>query len=119
MSIPRYSFADYKRIAAAFLKKHGFPLNDKLPVDIEVLIDKAGVTIHPVKDMFKDFGVKGAVLKTIGGFGAMKSSRACGAQAMERTLLLSILWKIEKLKFECNRFKIKLTFRRKGKPKHD
>ncbi len=37
-------------------------------MDIENLIDKAGITIHPVPFLFRDFGVKGTVLKKIGGY---------------------------------------------------
>ncbi len=67
-SVPYYSFSDYKTRAAQFLKRHGFPKDNSLPIDIEVLLDKAGIEIHPVNRMYEDFGVKGAVLKTIGGY---------------------------------------------------
>jgi len=40
----------------------------KLPIDIELLIDKAGYSIHPISGMYKDYGVKGAVLKRTGGY---------------------------------------------------
>ena len=63
----QYSFSDYKRIAHQFLSKHGI-LGGSLPIDIDVLIDKAGITIHSIPAMFDDFGVKGAVLKKPGGY---------------------------------------------------
>ncbi len=68
MSKGFYSFSDYKKIAHQYLTKHGLLAKGVLPVDIEALIDKSGITIHVVPLMFKDFGVKGAVLKTVGGY---------------------------------------------------
>jgi hypothetical protein len=66
--VPYYSFFDYKVLASQFLRRHGFPKGNSLPVDIEVLLDKAGIQIHPVDRMYQDFGVKGAVLKTPVGY---------------------------------------------------
>ena len=68
MKVSYYSFSDYKQIAHQFLAKHGFLSKATLPMDIEALIDKAGITILPVSSMYKDFGVKGAVLKKKEGF---------------------------------------------------
>ncbi len=67
-NVPYYSFAQYKTLAAQYLKKFGLPKDNLPPVDIEVLLDKAGIQVHPVIDMSKDFAVKGAVLKTVGGY---------------------------------------------------
>lgn len=68
MSVKYYSFAEYKRIANRLLQKHGMLTVKKLPIDIELLIDKAGYSIHPISGMYKDYGVKGAVLKRTGGY---------------------------------------------------
>lgn len=67
--IPTYPFSYYKKLAATILKKYGLPVEKKLPVDIEVLLDKMGITIHSIPNMFKDFGVKGAVIKKAVGTG--------------------------------------------------
>jgi Zn-dependent peptidase ImmA (M78 family) len=60
-------YAEYREIAHAFLKNVGIDKNNRFPLDLDILIDKAGYRIEAITNLKKDFGVKGCVIKRKGG----------------------------------------------------
>ena len=60
-------FKEYREIAHAFLKNVGVDSNTKFPLEMDLLIDKAGYRIEAITNLKRDFGVKGCVIKRKGG----------------------------------------------------
>jgi Zn-dependent peptidase ImmA (M78 family) len=61
-------FADYRIIANSFIKKVGMHKIKTLPLNIELMIEKAGHHIIPIANLKRDFGAKGVVIKTASGY---------------------------------------------------
>lgn len=60
-------FTEYREIAHAFLKIVGIDKSSPFPLELDLLIDKAGYRIEAITHLKKDFGVKGCVIKRKGG----------------------------------------------------
>src|SRR4030042_1754384 len=59
--VRRLTFKDYREIAHAFLKNVGIDKNSRFPLELDLLIDKAGYRIEAITHLKQDFGVKGAI----------------------------------------------------------
>lgn len=62
------SFDDYKRIANDFIKSVGMSNSEKLPLNIEMMIEKNGHNIVPKLKLLEVAHTRGSVFKTPDGF---------------------------------------------------
>lgn len=68
LEIKKIPFKDYHIIANTLLKEHGLLDCKNIPIDIELLIDKMNINIIPLKNIKKEYGVRGLVIKKVQGF---------------------------------------------------
>ncbi len=68
MQIKKITYREYRQIANSFIKQIGFHCKTDLPLDIELMLEKAGHQIIPLYNLYSDYGIKGIVIKKIDGF---------------------------------------------------
>jgi|WetSurMetagenome_2_1015567.scaffolds.fasta_scaffold09493_6 Zn-dependent peptidase ImmA (M78 family) len=71
MKFKHLTYEDYKIKAENFLKANPFGIG-KIPINIELLIEKSGIIIEVMDDLKNDYSVKGFVAKDVKNEGKVK-----------------------------------------------
>ncbi len=65
MELPNYTHLKCQEVAEGFLTEHGFIQKKRLPVEVEILAQRAGIRVHVIPGIYARYGVKGIAYKKL------------------------------------------------------